>query len=109
MIDIKFVLCTIDFCYKDYASLFISRLSCLSKSFMDVHLLSSIGWTKIETIDSLMRKAGYDGPVNEALRKKLRITRYQSTLYTMHYNDYVSYVKTIRGAAPVIVGVKSTH
>jgi uncharacterized protein (TIGR00296 family) len=62
------------------------------------------GWTKIETIDSLMRKAGYNGVINESLRKKLRMTRYQSTLYTMHYADYASYVKSIRGAAPAING-----
>ncbi|XP_078155959.1 AMMECR1 family isoform X2 [Carex rostrata] len=62
------------------------------------------GWTKIETIDSLMRKAGYNGVINESLRKKLRVTRYQSTLYTMQFADYASYVKSIRGAAPAING-----
>ncbi|ONK72195.1 uncharacterized protein A4U43_C04F16760 [Asparagus officinalis] len=67
------------------------------------------GWTKIETIDSLMRKAGYNGHITEAHRKRLNITRYQSTLYTMHFNEYVSYVKTTRGAPPIIVGVKPTH
>jgi AMME syndrome candidate gene 1 protein len=51
-----------------------------------------------------MRKAGYNGVINESLRKKLRVTRYQSTLYTMHYADYASYVKSIRGAAPTIHG-----
>ena len=51
-----------------------------------------------------MRKAGYNGVINESLRKKLRVTRYQSTLYTMQYADYASYVKSIRGAAPAING-----
>ncbi|KAH9322005.1 hypothetical protein KI387_016644, partial [Taxus chinensis] len=54
------------------------------------------GWTKIETIDSLMRKSGYTGPITETLRKRVRITRYQSTLYTMHYSEYVAYVKRAR-------------
>lgn len=67
------------------------------------------GWTKIETIDSLMRKAGYNGSISESLRRKLRITRYQSTLYTMHYNDYASYVKMTRGAPPAIAGGKTGH
>lgn len=67
------------------------------------------GWTKIETIDSLMRKAGYNGPITEAIRKKLRVTRYESTLYTMHYNEYVLYSKTTRGVAPVIAGAKPGH
>ncbi|PON70301.1 AMMECR [Parasponia andersonii] len=64
------------------------------------------GWTKIEAIDSLMRKAGYNSTITESLRRKIKLTRYQSTLYTMHYSDYVSYVKATRGAAPSIVGSK---
>ncbi|XP_062029937.1 uncharacterized protein At2g38710 [Rosa rugosa] len=57
------------------------------------------GWTQIEAIDSLMRKAGYTGTITESLRKRIRLTRYQSSLYTMHHSDYVSYVKASRGAA----------
>lgn len=64
------------------------------------------GWTKVEAIDSLMRKAGFSGPITESLRKRIRLTRYQSTLFTLHYSDYASYVKTTRGAAPSIVGAK---
>ncbi|GAB4836271.1 hypothetical protein Ancab_001186 [Ancistrocladus abbreviatus] len=64
------------------------------------------GWTKTEAIDSLMRKAGYNGIITESLRKRIRTTRYQSTLFSMHYNEYVTYVKTARGAAPTIAGVK---
>ncbi|KAK8964697.1 hypothetical protein KSP40_PGU014881 [Platanthera guangdongensis] len=65
-------------------------------------------WTKMEAIDSLMRKAGYNGVITEALRKRLRITRYQSSLYTMHYSDYATHVKTAREGAPrpIINGVK---
>ncbi|KAJ9540145.1 hypothetical protein OSB04_026651 [Centaurea solstitialis] len=65
------------------------------------------GWTKIEAIDSLMRKAGYSGTITESLRKQIQLTRYQSTLYTMHYGDFVSYVKTTRGVAPAVAGLKS--
>nr|CAD1845027.1 unnamed protein product [Ananas comosus var. bracteatus] len=73
------------------------------------------GWTKIETIDSLMNKAGYYGFVNESLRKKLHVTRYESTLYTMHYSDYALYVEMTRGEVPgfigssTINGVKPNH
>lgn len=52
-----------------------------------------------------MKKAGYHGAITEALRKKIRVTRYQSTLYTMHYGEYVAYVKKNRGGAPAINGV----
>ncbi|XVF82741.1 hypothetical protein PTKIN_Ptkin16aG0073800 [Pterospermum kingtungense] len=68
------------------------------------------GWTKMEAIDSLMRKAGFSGPIMESLRKRIKLTRYQSTLFTMHYSDYASYVKATRGAVPYIVGATlSSH
>ncbi|CAD5174606.1 unnamed protein product [Musa acuminata subsp. malaccensis] len=67
------------------------------------------GWTKLETIDSLMRKAGYNGAISESLRNRLHITRYQSTLYTMHYRDYASYVKMTRGDSLLINGAKPIH
>ncbi|KAL5976351.1 hypothetical protein ACLOJK_020682 [Asimina triloba] len=55
------------------------------------------GWTKTETIDSLMRKAGYNSVITEQLRKRVRLTRYQSTLYTMHYSDYATYWPLVDG------------
>ncbi|OIW12959.1 hypothetical protein TanjilG_15408 [Lupinus angustifolius] len=64
------------------------------------------GWTKIEAIDSLIRKAGYNGPITESLRKSIKLTKYQSTLYTMKFSEYVSYVKETRGEAPSILGAK---
>ncbi|KAF2318206.1 hypothetical protein P3X46_025221 [Hevea brasiliensis] len=67
------------------------------------------GWTKVEAIDSLMHKAGYNGHITESLRKSIQLTRYQSTLFTMTYSDYVSYVKAARGAAPIINGAKPTN
>ena len=64
------------------------------------------GWTKLEAIDSLIRKAGYNGAITESLRKRLQLTKYQSTLFTMHYSEYVAYVKQARGEAPSILGAK---
>ncbi|KAL2947370.1 hypothetical protein AAZX31_20G065400 [Glycine max] len=60
------------------------------------------GWTKTEAIDSLIRKAGYNGPITDELRMQIQLTRYQSTLFTMHYSEYVSYVKERRGEAPIL-------
>eukprot|EP00246_Nothoceros_aenigmaticus_P006325 TRINITY_DN19152_c0_g1_i1.p1 TRINITY_DN19152_c0_g1~~TRINITY_DN19152_c0_g1_i1.p1 ORF type:complete len:208 (-),score=25.00 TRINITY_DN19152_c0_g1_i1:248-871(-) len=60
------------------------------------------GWTKLEAIDSLVRKAGYTGVITDSFRKKFRVTRYQSSWFTMHYSDYVSYVETARGVVPLI-------
>jgi len=53
-----------------------------------------------------MRKSGYNGTITESLRKRVRLTRYQSTLFTMNYSEYVAYVKATRGAAPSIDGAK---
>ncbi|CAO2818409.1 unnamed protein product [Amaranthus hypochondriacus] len=64
------------------------------------------GWTKLEAIDSLMRKAGYNGVITDALRKRIRMTRYQSTAFTMHYGEYIAYVKNTRGTLPTINGLK---
>ena len=47
------------------------------------------GWTKQECIDSLIQKAGYYGKVTEDIRRKIRLTRYQSSLCTMSYQDYI--------------------
>ncbi|KAK6164179.1 hypothetical protein DH2020_001043 [Rehmannia glutinosa] len=49
---------------------------------------------------------GYNGTITAQLRKHIQLTRYQSTLFTMNYSDYVAYVKTTRGAAPTINGAK---
>ncbi|KAL3645295.1 hypothetical protein CASFOL_010475 [Castilleja foliolosa] len=64
------------------------------------------GWTTIEAIDSLVRKAGYRGTINGELYKRIQLTRYQSTLFTMHYSEYLAHVKATRGAAPTIDGAK---
>jgi uncharacterized protein (TIGR00296 family) len=67
------------------------------------------GWTVLEAIDSLIRKAGYNGPITEALRKSIKLVRYQSTLFKMHFNDYSAFVKMTRGSAPVIDGAKHVN
>ncbi|KAI3997222.1 hypothetical protein MKX01_009066 [Papaver californicum] len=52
-------------------------------------------------INSLMRKARYNGVITE---KQIQLTRYKSTICTMSYNDYMSYIKTTRGETPSAVG-----
>ncbi|OIW06991.1 hypothetical protein TanjilG_14329 [Lupinus angustifolius] len=69
-------------------------------------LEAMLRWTKIEAIDSLIRKSGYNGPITESLRKHIQLTKYQSTLFTMQFSEYVSYVKEARGEAPSILGAK---
>lgn len=67
------------------------------------------GWTKIEAIDSLMRKAGYNGVITDSLRKRIQLTRYQSTLFSMSYSEYIAHVKNTRGSVPTINGAKPGH
>uniref|UniRef100_A0A7N0TQC8 AMMECR1 domain-containing protein n=1 Tax=Kalanchoe fedtschenkoi TaxID=63787 RepID=A0A7N0TQC8_KALFE len=64
------------------------------------------GWTKLEAIDSLMRKAGYSGRITDSVRKLITLTRYQSSMYTMHFGEYVAHVKSARGVSPSIRGLR---
>lgn len=36
------------------------------------------GWDHEQTIDSLLRKGGYKGPVTGEVRRSIKLTRYQS-------------------------------
>ncbi|TPX48971.1 hypothetical protein SeMB42_g00950 [Synchytrium endobioticum] len=46
------------------------------------------GWTKIEAIDSLLRKGGFTGRITENIRRKIILTRYQSSKHSITYDDY---------------------
>jgi len=50
-------------------------------------------WNKKETIDSLIRKASYEGPVNEDLLHRIETTRYQSSKSELSYADYIAHKK----------------
>lgn len=52
------------------------------------HVASQEGWGRTETIAALVRKSGHDGGVDDALLASLRVTRYQSTAYTLSYAEY---------------------
>ncbi|CAH9111512.1 unnamed protein product [Cuscuta europaea] len=60
------------------------------------------GWTQGQTVISLMRKAGYNGPITDSILDDIQLTRYQSTIFTLTYSDYVDFVKTTRSATPSI-------
>ncbi|PVD18360.1 hypothetical protein C0Q70_20909 [Pomacea canaliculata] len=48
------------------------------------------GWDRIQTIDSLLRKGGFKGPITPEVRKAIRLTRYRSEKITVSYSDYVA-------------------
>lgn len=57
---------------------------------------SFIGWDKIQTIDSLLRKGGYRGAVTQETRRSLKLTRYQSETVSVSFQDYINHVKALR-------------
>uniref|UniRef100_A0A8R1I7B2 AMMECR1 domain-containing protein n=1 Tax=Caenorhabditis japonica TaxID=281687 RepID=A0A8R1I7B2_CAEJA len=56
------------------------------------------GWDQVETIDHLIRKSGYAGHIDESLRQRLRVVRFQSSKIVLDYKDYITY-KQSRGLA----------
>lgn len=47
-------------------------------------------WTKLQTLDSLLRKAGYNGQITEELRQSVHLVRYQSEKCIVSYEEYTS-------------------
>jgi hypothetical protein len=52
-------------------------------------LLVITGWTHEETIESLVRKAGFNGVLTVKFKQSIKVTRYQSSLCTMRYEQYL--------------------
>lgn len=50
--------------------------------------LKILGWDHIQTIDSLLRKGGYRGHINQEVRESIQLTRYQSSETHMTYSEY---------------------
>ncbi|KXS17954.1 hypothetical protein M427DRAFT_54178 [Gonapodya prolifera JEL478] len=50
------------------------------------------GWTKLEAIDSLLRKGGHQGRISEKLRKSIKLTRYRSEKHEITYQEYQKYL-----------------
>lgn len=48
----------------------------------------SQGWSKQETIDKAIRKAGYDGKITESMRRLLRVYRYSSHKATVTWDEF---------------------
>jgi len=47
-------------------------------------------WSKVEAIDSLLRKGGYRATPTEAVRRSIRLTRYQSEKGAMTYAEWAA-------------------
>lgn len=47
-----------------------------------------VGWDHLETIDSLLRKGGYRGPIHGEVRRAIKLTRYQSQAVQMSHREW---------------------
>ncbi|KNC78789.1 hypothetical protein SARC_08791 [Sphaeroforma arctica JP610] len=59
-------------------------------------VMSEQGWTRMEALESLLRKGGHVGRVSKALIKGITLTRYKSEKTSMTYGDYVQHHIHIR-------------
>ncbi|XP_028401804.1 AMMECR1-like protein [Dendronephthya gigantea] len=48
------------------------------------------GWTKVQAIDSLLRKGGYKGTITPETRNSTKLVRYRSEKVSVHYNEYIA-------------------
>lgn len=46
------------------------------------------GWSKTDAVDAAMRKAGYRGTVTDEMRRKARVSRYQSHKVKRSYDEW---------------------
>lgn len=46
------------------------------------------GWSKTDAVDAAMRKAGYRGTVTDGMRRKARVSRYQSHKVKRSYDEW---------------------
>lgn len=46
------------------------------------------GWTKLEAVDSAIRKAGYDGRITEDVRRSIKMRTYQAKKATVTWEEY---------------------
>ncbi|KAI0693795.1 AMMECR1 domain-containing protein [Cytidiella melzeri] len=51
------------------------------------------GWDKTETIDSAIRKAGWNGRITEDLRRSIKLRRYQTAMCAATWEEYVQWRK----------------
>lgn len=49
---------------------------------------SEQGWSKLEAVDSLLRKGGFKDLITQELRQSIRLTRYQSEKCSITYEEY---------------------
>ena len=63
------------------------------------------GWNHHQTIESLMRKAGFSGNISGLVKSKIKVERYQSSKAFMTYHEWLQYKgsehQTYKGSSTV--------
>ncbi|TDH67183.1 hypothetical protein CCR75_000715 [Bremia lactucae] len=54
------------------------------------------GWTRIQTVTALIRKAGYRHTVSKDMLKTVKVTRYRSSIHKLTYQQYQSVKHKVR-------------
>ncbi|GAA5994982.1 hypothetical protein JCM5350_001076 [Sporobolomyces pararoseus] len=49
------------------------------------------GWSKVDAVNAAIRKAGYKGTVTEELRRKCKVSRYQSKKVKVDYDEWMEW------------------
>lgn len=64
----------------------------LSATFLP-EIAPAQGWTKAETIERVMRKAGWTAPITDATLRHATLLRYTSTKATATFDEYMLYTR----------------
>jgi len=51
------------------------------------------GWSKVDAVNAAIRKAGFKGNVTEELRRKCKVSRYQSKKVKVDYEEWMAWRK----------------
>ncbi|GIL77207.1 hypothetical protein Vretifemale_6574 [Volvox reticuliferus] len=65
------------------------------------------GWNQQQAVDALIRKAGYNGPIGPSLREALSLERYQSTIASITYEEFMAALQQAEGQAGTVMGSSS--
>jgi len=84
--------------YSSSPSLLSASSHFISKRPMTATYLPDVapdqGWDKKETIDSAIRKAGWDGRITEDLRRSIKLRRYRSSKCAVAWDEFVQWRKS---------------
>jgi len=61
-------------------------------------MLFVAGWTKLQAINSLLKKGGYKEYISEEFRKSISLVRYQSEKSVVTYEEYCRYRRKHRSS-----------